>query len=80
MRARFGSPALRAKSVITLGLKTAEPFADGIAEAAEVPDGGFDAFSLGEVDELMTQSKMGIVSANHVVVRLGGGRRRTRFI
>jgi hypothetical protein len=45
-----------------------------------VSDGGFDAFSPGELDELMTQSKMGIVSASHVIVGFGGGRRRTRFI
>jgi hypothetical protein len=41
---------------------------------------GFDPFGPGELDELMTQGKMGIVRTDHVVVRLGGGRRSRRFI
>jgi hypothetical protein len=45
-----------------------------------VTGGRFDAFGSGELDQLMTQSKMGIVSADHIVVRLSGGRRSRRFI
>ena len=78
--AGFGSTALRAQAGVPLVAVTAEPFSDGITEAAEVSGGRFDAFGPGELDELMTQGKMGIVSANHVVVRLGGGRRSTGFI
>jgi hypothetical protein len=31
---------------------------------------GFDAVDLGKADQLMTQGKMGIVRADHIVVRL----------
>jgi hypothetical protein len=40
----------------------------------------FDAFGPGKADELVTQGKMRIVGANHIVVGLGGGRRSRRFI
>jgi hypothetical protein len=65
---------------MALVLEAAEPFADGVAEATEVTSSGFDTFGRGELDELMTQGKMGIVGADHVVVRLGGGRQSSRFI
>jgi len=80
VRAGFGSAALRAQAGVALVAVTAEPFSDGVAEAAEVAGGRFDAFGPGELDELMAQGKMGIVSANHVVARFGGGRRMTGFI
>ena len=80
VRAGFGGAAARAQAGVALVLKTAEPFADGIAKAAEVTGGSFDAFGAGELDQLMTQGKMGIVSANHIVVKLVGGRRSRRFI
>ena len=77
---RFGCSALGAQAGIALVLETAEPFADGVAQAAEVPSGGFDALGACELDELMAQGKMGIVSTDHIVVGLGGGRRSKRFI
>ena len=78
--AGFGSTALRAQAGVTLVAVTAGPFSDGVTEAAEVSGGCFDAFGPGELDEWMTQGKMGIVSANHVGVRFVGGRRITGFI
>ena len=80
MRAGFGGTALRAQAGVALVLEAPVPFADGVAEATEVTRSGFDTIGPGELDELMTQGKVGIVSANHVVVRLGGGRRSRRFI
>ena len=76
----FGGTALGAQAGIALILETAEPFADGVAQAAEVTSCGFDAFGPGELDELMTQGKMRIVRADHVVVRLEGSGRSRRFI
>ena len=80
VRAGLGGAALGAQAGVTLVLEAAAPFADGVAEAAEVTRRGFDAFDPGKPDELVTQGKMGIVSANHIVVGLGGGRRSKRFI
>jgi hypothetical protein len=80
VRAGTGGTALRAQAGVALVLETAKPFADGVAEATEVTSRGFDPLGPGELDELMTQGKMGIVRADHVVVRLGGGRRSRRFI
>ena len=80
MRAGFGGAAFGAQAGVVLVLEPAEPFADGVAEAAEVTGGGFDAFGPSKLDQLMTQGKMGIVSANHIVVKLVGGWRSRRFI
>jgi len=77
--AGFGGPALGAQAGVALFLEAVEPFADGVAEAAEVTRRGFDAVGLGIADELKAQREMGIVGADHVVVRLGGGRRSRRF-
>jgi len=71
---------LGAQAGVALVLRAAEPFSYDVAQAAEVPGSGFDTFGGGEANELMTQRKMRIVSANHVVVGLGGGRRSRRFI
>lgn len=80
VRAGLGGAALRAQAGVALVLEAAEPFADGVTEAAEVTRCGFDAFDPGKPDELVAQGKMGIVSANHIVVGLGGGQRSRRFI
>jgi len=71
---------LRAQAGVALVLEAAKPFANGVAKATEVTSSGFDPFGPGELDELMTQGEMGIVGADHVVVRLGAGRRSRRFI
>ena len=80
VRTGLGGPALGAQAGVAQRREAAVPFADGIAEAAEVTRRGFDAFDPGKPDELVAQGKMGIVSANHIVVGLGGGRRSRRFI
>ena len=80
VRAGLGGAAPGAQAGGPLVLEAAEPLADGVAETAEVTRRDFDAFGPGKPDELVAQGKMGIVTANHIVIGLGGGRRSRRFI
>ena len=61
-------------------METAEPFANGIARTFKVGGGGLDAMLEGMRNEVVAQREFGIVGADRGVVRLGCGRRRTRFI
>ena len=80
MRAGSRGPALGDESLVAVGLETAEPFARGMAGTLEGGGGGLDAMLEGMSDEVVAQREFRIVGADHGVIRLGGGRRRTRLI
>ena len=80
MRAGLRRTALSDESLVVVGFKTAEPFANGIARTLKAGGGGLDAMLEGMSDQVVAQRELGIVGADHGVVSLGGGRRRTRFI
>ena len=80
VRAGLGGAGLAFETGVALGLGAAQPLADGVARTAELAGGGLDPVDAGVGDELVAEGEMRIVSAEHGVIGLGGGRRRDRHV
>ena len=75
MRAGMGSATKGEEALVVVCLKTAEPFADGIARTLIAASGRLDALFESIGDQFVAERELRVAGADHVVVRWGGGRR-----
>lgn len=75
MRAGMRRSADGEEALIVIGLKAAEPFADGVARTLVAARGRLDALFESVGDHFVAESKFRIGGADHVVVRWGRGQR-----